>query len=229
MKRIAMTAGLVLLLAASALAAPLSIDFSTDGYGPAPGTTQSATRSAPGVDLTFESRDAAGNPSGTLYWDPVDGFGTIGLGYEADEIEGDERFYIGFSESVDVLGFSLTDFFNEERNGRTCPGPGCYLETGAAMFFYADGSHSLFQVLVADPMQFLLSSNGVADFSVDEREVVGIMFAALGMQNGDHHEFSVDSVRFETNEAPPPAVPEPTSLVLMASGLGLVLWRHRRA
>ena len=120
----------------------MQIDFNIAGFaGPFPGTVQTFTKSGVNlgaggtVDLTFDALSLSGGltPSRLLYWDADDGNGlgyADGFGimreagvpisndsYSQDEIEGDEILRLSFSTPLNLLGFNVTDFFEEREGG----------------------------------------------------------------------------------------------------------------
>lgn len=220
--------GMILTISTVVNAEPVHVAFNTPGYGPS--GVQSYTRYEASVNrnFTFEALDQFMNPFGVLTQWHDDGFGMIGTGnYANDEIEGNERLMLRFNESVNVVGFDVTDFFYEvEPNYANCPTFGCYNEIGAAMFFYGDGSHSLFNVFSA-PNSNTRATNGAFDIAVNESNVIGIMFASLGLSGFQLHEFALAGVTIDVPRHVP-EVPEPATLFLVGSGL--LTWgvRHRK-
>jgi hypothetical protein len=219
-----------LMLAASAAAEPVKIEFNVAGYGPPSGAAAmySRTDSTTGVGLSFTASSAA---AASIWWDPLDGFGVIGSGpnsYSNDEIEGDDRLTLRFDRPVHLLGWGVTDFFNEqEPNGANCPTVACYREWGAAQLEYSDGSRSLFQVFEA-PEDNNRSTNGAFEVGHNAIDVVAIVFAApgelFGMSPAGFRmlmEYAVASVTID--HQPPTTVPEPGTLGLMALGLAAVM------
>lgn len=246
------TACLTLLLVggiqASSFADPIQVDFNTPEFaGPKPGTVQAFTRfdAIPGVHFTFQALDQHLNPAGTLWWDAddnlgyADGFGVMGTdssSYSGDEIEGNERLMVSFSQALNLRGFNLTDFFTEnELTGALCTGvdPYCYIETGTFQVQYADGSFgpptgfSAFSSAVRN-------TNGLFNMDLNIDNVIGLVFAAPGRVQGNYpqgyHQLVDFSLAGLKVEIPAVHTPEPTTMVLVGLGLaGLGLKRRRRA
>jgi hypothetical protein len=250
MKRLSMVGAVLAIVGAmqsSAAAAPVQIDFNVAGFGPTPGTTSSFTKDTNvfgDVDLTFTSMNSSLQQANLLYWDAgdgngfADGFGVMGSGsYEDDEVEGDERLGLSFSRGVNLLGFNLTDFFNEQTpsfnlcaaNGST---PNCYREVGFFMVQFGDGTSSGWMDMLAYA-DSNLTGNGTFSIAMNFDNVTGLLFRAPGQVPNNNllapfverHEFSLAGVRID--ETVP--VPEPASMTLVALGLsGIVASRRRR-
>lgn len=245
------TACLTLLLVgglqASSYAAPIQVDFNTPEFaGPASGTTQSFTKvnALPGVNFTFSALDPSLNPAGTLWWDAGDeygyrdGFGVMGTGptsYSGDEIEGDERLMVSFSQALNLRGFNLTDFFHEnELQGTLCSdgSPYCYIETGTFWVQYADGTFGPPTGFSAYANAFR-TGNGLFSMDLNIDNVIGLVFAAPGRVQGNYPQgfsqlvdFSLAGIKVEM---PPVPTPEPTTMVLVGLGLAGVVAKRRRA
>jgi hypothetical protein len=249
MKRLSMACAVLAMVGATqatGFAAPVQIDFNTAGFaGPTIGTTNTFVKDnvVGELDLTFQSLDAQLNLAHSLYWDAndgngfADGFGVLGTGqtsYSKDEIEGDERFGIRFSQSVHLLGFNLTDFFieSEPSNGSCTPGaPNCYFERGFFMVEFGNGTAS--QWIQFDAFDWATrTTNGLFDISMDFENVVGLLFRAPGATPNAFaggykklEDFSVAGIRIDQTV---PA-PEPGTMMLVGLGITGIIARRRRA
>jgi hypothetical protein len=250
MKRLSVVGAVLVIVGAmqaSAAAAPVQVDFNVAGFGPTAGTTSSFTKDTNvfgDVDLTFTSMNASLQQANLLYWDAfdgggfADGFGVMGSGsYEDDEVEGDERLGLSFSRGVNLLGFNLTDFFNEQAPSfQTCAPqgtPNCYREVGFFMVQFGNGTTSgwLDMLAYADST---LTTNGVCSIAMNFDNVTGLLFRAPGQIENpnfapgfmERHEFSLAGVRIDEQSIP---APEPATMSLVALGLaGVAASRRRR-
>jgi hypothetical protein len=226
---------------AVASAAPVQVDFNVPAYTlPGPVNTFTKDNVVEDVSFTFQALNSFLEfaPELFLYQDSndglgnADGFGVQGSGhanYTVDEVEGDERLGLRFSRAINLLGFNLTDFFNErEPSSGDCPpvgGEGCYLERGAYMVAFGDGTFSTWYEFQANPTA-VRSGNGTFDQAVNYQNVVGIFFSAPGIVNGPFirmEDYSLAGVRIDV----PATVPEPGTMVLLGTGLAAV-WAKRR-
>jgi hypothetical protein len=249
MKRLKMAGAVLAILGATqaaAVAAPVQVDFNVAGFGPV-GPTSTFTKNdvVNNVDFTFQSLNQSLQSDFNLYWDAndglghADGFGVMGTdptGYEADEIEGNERLALRFSKGVTLLGFNLTDLFHEsEPNTVDCTParPECYIERGYFQVEFGDGTASSWLEFTAFNSAMRSSTNGEFDIAMNFHNVVGLLFRAPGDTTADAvarggfkqlEEFSLAGVRID---APLPT-PEPGTMALLGLGLSGVAASRRR-
>ena len=240
-----------------------TIDFNTPGFaGPVSGTVQTFTKSGVSlgggatVDLTFDALSLSGGltPSRFLYWDADDGNGLgyadgFGIAREAgtlpsndsysnDEIEGDEILRLSFSNPLNLLGFNVTDFFEEREGGdfgaplESCntPDPNnstCYVEGGS---YSINGGIELGGFLCrAWPVSHQQQRS--AGRRRKRANVSSILFRAPGrsgtIANKDFRleDYSLAGIRVESSSTVPD---QPSSLMLMGSGLLAVIGAMRR-
>ncbi len=264
-RTVALSLLLAFVVVSKAQAALIQIDFNTGGFaGPVPGTVQTFTKSGVSlgggatVDLTFDALSLSGGLtlSRFLYWDADDGNGlgyADGFGiardlatnplpsndsYSQDEIEGDEILRLSFSNPLNLLGFNVTDFF-EEREGGDFGAPladcntadpnnsTCYVEGGS----YSINGGMNWVPFFAAFGQFRTNSNGVQDVDVNALNVSSILFRAPGRSGTIADEdfrledYSLAGIRVESSTTVPD---QPSTLMLMGSGLLAIIGAIRR-
>jgi hypothetical protein len=155
-----------------------------------------------------------------LTWSNVDGFGVDSKGdREQDEINNEERLAIEFANPFLVTGLLITNLFDHE----TIPGSLPFDEQGQ---FRINGTGNWFTFTASHASN---NPNGelTLDFGLGLANVSLIEFRAVTGQPGDplgrRNDFSVATV---TATASP--VPEPTSMLLLGSGLVGLAARFRR-
>lgn len=220
-KPAALLACLATLSAASAAHA-IEIDFTSIAGNPNGASSWSTT--VDGVTVSVIP-----GPKGTkLYWDSEDGFGVNGggVGYEVDEIDGNERLYVTFTDAsgkpveVHIESFGVTDLFNEAKNS----GWGNYDEVG----YYAtqSGSYTMFTAgTVADHSNV----NGTGTVAVGADSWL-LLLKAPGKTNygKEDHEFSLGGISFEVASVPELGATGAVAAMFLLGGLGLVATGRRR-
>ena len=154
-------------------------------------------------DVTLRAHPA----QATLWHDSIDGIGII-FDYENDEIEEDEILEVSFASLIQLDSIGIADFFYECRWG------GCYSETG---YYSLDGTTwNLFTA--PNPS----NSNGEMSIAVGQ-VVSSVWFMAPGNIGTQDHEFALQNLVVTQ------LVPEPGTLILLASGIVLIVpWLRRR-
>lgn len=187
------------------IANAILIDFRTTDFSTADYST-SFYYAPEGLTLTPEPFGAL------LYQDSIDGIG-VRYDYEADEIEGTEFLHIRFDIPKYLHKIMITDLFNEPSNN----GEYNFLEKGYYSFdktswnlFYA-GSDRYPSPITNGELTILFGSPTI---------MTDIWFKSPGWKalNLEDHEFSVAAMEVT-------AVPEPSTFVLLGSGL---MWFIRK-
>ncbi|VAX19094.1 hypothetical protein MNBD_NITROSPINAE01-1414 [hydrothermal vent metagenome] len=153
---------------------------------------------------------ALANPDdATLWQDSTDGLG-VQYNYENDEIEGNERLLIKFSQMVLLNTIYIADLFYEHG----------YYEIGRYKLYDGSSWSSWNGFSATNPTYS--PANGEINFEVNQM-VSKIKFSAPGKIHcsGKGHEFALQGLK--VNE-----VPEPSTIILLGAGLvGFALMRRR--
>jgi hypothetical protein len=154
----------------------------------------------------------------SLFWATDDGFGVDGgrNDRERDEINNNEELAVTFASPFLVTGFLVTDLFaNETLDGRTFNERGQFRINGGNWITFTGTQNS-----GASNGELAVNFAGVLVSLLEFRAAPGGMLDPQGLRN----DFSVATIEFT-----PAAVPEPTSMLLLGSGLvGLATRFSRR-
>jgi hypothetical protein len=219
---------------AMASATQFTIDLRGSAFAPDTLTdTWTANAGIPGDDLSLTVRSNIGH----LTHDPALGFGVNSTaGYDFDEVEGDERITFEFSRPVFLVAFGITHFFRESVESGTpvacTASPSCYREEGYMMVNDSGSWTQLLTNFLDDPSahgagynQFLSLQKAVTRV---EFRFPGLIYPPGFFGYPQTHEAAIRNFLIDIPDPPQP-VPEPTTVVLMATGLvGLAMRRSRK-
>lgn len=193
--------GALVLSAFSAVqASAITIDFSSNVWNPNGAGSKTVGNTTVTAVNPYESED--------LSWDDDYGLGVNSRGSDSSQIEENEYLQVTFSQAFSLTSFSVARLFDTRDTDES----GYYRLNGAGSWIKFDGTDNGNKtVILASPAL-----------------VTSLQFGYNPSLNTNDSFFLKSLVGdFQTTQNPP-SVPEPTSMVLLGTGLAGVIARARR-